>query len=436
MAGLLIDVPATDAQHTATQAFSKVTAQRVAGEYGFWQLPEARDWQHVLVQGLAKRGASQPIRHVVVLGTGGSSLGCKALATALGAMGPLATGAAVRLSVCDNVDGPVFFAALTSHAAAETLVCAISKSGGTSETIAQLAVATQWLTRELGAAWRDNLVVITDPASGALRAFATAHALLALPLPANVGGRFSALSAVGLAPLAMVGMDIAAILSGAARATTASIADERVAHNPALALAAWLFEQDHAAKRNVVVMMMYSDLLQELGAWFAQLWAESLGKDGMGPTPLICRGTTDQHSLLQLFAQGPDDKAYIIVDVQASAGDAEPQLTMPAAMQPWWGKAPFADKSMKSLLEASRRGTMESLIAAGRPVATISLPSLAPDALGAFMMLWQAACAYAGAMAGINAFDQPGVEDAKQRTNAHLASGRQAAGARGARYEV
>ncbi|MBK9070484.1 MAG: glucose-6-phosphate isomerase [Myxococcales bacterium] len=424
MPGLVLDIPRTSlSAEMLSDTFAAVTESRLAGAHGFWTLPHEHAWATDLAEAVGRNAALRAPRHVVVLGTGGSSLGCKAIATALGMMGPLGDRNPVRLSVCDNIDPAVFVPTLHAHPAASTIVCAISKSGQTMETTAQLAIAVAWLQRELGDAWRAHVVVITDPLAGPLRAFASQHSLLALPVPTNVGGRFSALSAVGLAPLSLAGLDVVKVLQGAARVLPSVAAKPaQEGSNLALALAAWLYEQDRVAGRGVVAMMMYSDLLGELGAWFTQLWAESLGKRGLGATPLICRGTTDQHSLLQLFAEGPDDKAYIVVDVPSSEA-ANPMVQLPPVMAAAWGDPAFAGKPMSALMTASRRGTIASLAAKGRPLASVSFGAVTPENLGAFMMVCEAACAYAGALYGVNAFDQPGVEDAKQRAHALLRGG-------------
>ena len=438
MPGLVLQIPrASLSGELLGGAFAAVTKSRLAGAQGFWALPHQAAWQDELA---AARGASalRDVVHVVVLGTGGSSLGCKAIATALRMMGALGDINAVRLSVCDNLDPAVFMPTLSACAPHQTVICAISKSGQTLETSAQLALAVAWLRNHLGEAWRAHVVVVTDPVGGPLRAFATQHGLLALALPSNVGGRFSALSAVGLAPLALAGLDVSKVLAGAARVLPSLTAKSSAHDNPALALAAWLYEQDRIAGRGVIAMMMYSDFLGELGAWFTQLWAESLGKRGLGPTPLVCRGTTDQHSLLQLFAEGPDDKAYIVVDVPTPEAD-DVVVQLPPEMAAAWGDAVFAGNSMSALMAASRRGTIASLAATGRPLASVTFDALSAENLGAFMMVCEAACAYAGALYGVEAFDQPGVEDAKQRTAALLrgeASGAAEAHGLGVRFAV
>jgi len=413
-------VPATQlATSAAAEAFGRVEAERRAARHGFWELPHGAPWLATAAGLRLRYESTWSLRHLVILGTGGSSLGAKALATALGMMGPGARADGVAISICDNIDGATFMPKLQAHPAAHTLICAISKSGHTQETIAQLAVAVSWLQAHLGKAWQEHVLVITDPDAGPLRAFAQQHALAALALPSDVGGRFSALSAVGLAPLVLAGLDAGEVLRGAASVMPAITAPPNGDRNVAFALAAWLVAQ--SKQRNMIAMMMYSDLLPELGAWFAQLWAESLGKAGHGATPVICRGATDQHSLLQLFTQGPDDKAYVMVDVGAGARAAlDPTVEVPDVMQAQWGQAAFAGAKMSSLMAAAHYGTVASLAAAGRPLATVSFTQLQGAQLGAFMMICQASCAYAASMLGVNAYDQPGVEDAKARTEAAL----------------
>jgi glucose-6-phosphate isomerase len=195
-----------------------------------------------------------------------------------------------------------------------------------------------------------------------------------------------------------------------------------LADNPALALATLLHYHHADRGRPIVVMMSYVDALYDTADWFRQLWAESLGKalatDGraihVGPTPIAARGATDQHSQLQLYAEGPDDKAYLMLTVGERGTEVRIPDTALAKSAPDF--AYLAGKGMGALLDAELLGTTSSLRGRGRPVATIRLARVSAEALGALFMVLEAATAFAGPLYGVDPFDQPGVEEAKRLT--------------------
>jgi glucose-6-phosphate isomerase len=237
-------------------------------------------------------------------------------------------------------------------------------------------------------------------------------------VPANVGGRFSALSAVGLLPAAAAGLDVPALLDGAA-AMEARCRSADPAANPALLYAATLYLLDQKRGRRIHVLMPYADGLRETGDWFVQLWAESLGKSpDVGPTPFRAVGATDQHSSLQLMMEGPHDKVVTFVRVLHPRADIS--LTVPEGYRPHAEIAYLDGHTMGELIEAERRSTEAALRRAGRPTATITIPRLDPRSVGELMMLLELATAYAGGLYGVNAFDQPGVEAGKRYTQGLL----------------
>jgi glucose-6-phosphate isomerase len=231
-----------------------------------------------------------------------------------------------------------------------------------------------------------------------------------LPIPADVGGRFSVLTPVGLLPAAVIGLDVDALLAGAAQCVDE--VNGGGAEHPAVVGAAMHYLMDTARGRNVRVMMTYADALERLAAWFVQLWAESLGKDGKGSTPHGAVGTTDQHSQVQLYMQGPQDKVIEIVEVENHPRDLE----ITGAYKDLEGVGYLGGHTMAELLNVECDATRRALTEAGRPNCTIRLGEPNEENLGYLLQALEVQTAIAGALYGVNAFDQPGVEAGKQIT--------------------
>ena len=401
-------------------AHQAVEARRATGDMGFFDLPYAADTV-ARVKELAD-GFGQWFEDVVVLGIGGSGLGAVAVRDAL--LGPFWNERSAegrdhfpRLHVVDNPDPFTFQALLARLDPAKTLFNVVSKSGSTAETMAQYLVARAWM--EAGVEpdrARGHFLFTTDPAKGALRQIAEAQGIPALPVPENVGGRFSVLSPVGLLPAAVCGVDVDALLAGAAAMETRCSTPE-LTRNPAGVLATLLHAADTEQGRSIHVLMPYVDRLRSTALWFQQLWAESLGKakglDGAtlhcGPTPMASVGATDQHSLLQLFMEGPHDKVVLFIAVDDGGGDvAIPQVHPEIPSLSYLG-----GHSLGRLLDAERRATAEALRREGRPNATLTLSALDAHGLGQLFMLFQIATVYAGSLYGVDPLDQPGVESGK-----------------------
>jgi glucose-6-phosphate isomerase len=405
----------------AKAAFEAFEGRRRAGEVGFPDLPAdaaAADATLRLAKELAGR-----FENLLVLGIGGSSLGGRAVVSALchpfhNLLARERRGA-MRVFFPDNSDPATFEALLGTLDLAETCFATVTKSGGTAETMSQhLALRERCLARFGEEGYRARCVLVTDPAKGALRAIAQAEGLRALAVPANVGGRFSALSAVGLLPAAAAGADVPALLAGAA-ALEARCRTGSLRENPALLYAAALHLLDTRRGRRIHVLMPYADALRDLGDWFVQLWAESLGKrPEVGPTPFRAVGATDQHSSLQLMMEGPHDKAVTFVRVTRPRADLS--ISVPEGYRRHPEIAYLDGHTMGELIDAERRSTDAALRRAGRPTATITLPRLDARALGELLMLLELATAYAGGLYGVNAFDQPGVEAGKRYTQGLL----------------
>lgn len=420
----------------AAAAVDTTAGRRAAGDIGFLDLPDDRATARACLD--YARALPPEVDTMVVLGIGGSSLGPRALYSALARpldpLRPRAPGLPRRLLFPDNVDPATMAALLEVCHPERTVWNVVTKSGGTAETAAQLLVVDEWLTRHLGAERAQRLIVATtDPHKGALRKTAEARGWQTFAVPPSVGGRFSVLTPVGLLPAAVAGLDVSGLLDGARAmrdrafgpgAVTEAARDVR--RNPALALAA-LLHWHHAVKaRPIVVMMSYVDALYDTADWFRQLWAESLGKekatDGRvvetGPTPVAARGATDQHSQLQLYAEGPRDKVVVFL----GARERGVEVTIPAgalaSSQPDY--AYLAGRGMGELLDAELRGTMASLLGRRRAVGHLELGRVDAEGVGALLMLLELATAYAGPLYGVDPYDQPGVEEAKRLTFAAL----------------
>jgi glucose-6-phosphate isomerase len=404
----------------ARRALETTQARRAKGEIGFLDLPEDRAAARACMEYASSLDPA--IDTVVVLGIGGSSLGPRALYSALARpfdqLVARGNGMPRRLFFPDNID-PVTFAALLERLPLEkTLWNVVTKSGGTAETCAQFLVVAERLEKAFGLdGAKKRLVATTDPKKGALRATAIERGYVAFDVPPSVGGRFSVLSPVGLLPAALAGLDVMGLLDGAARMRDRALVPE-LGKNPALLLASLLHHHHTVRNRPIHVSMTYVDGLFDVADWFRQLWAESLGKNGQGPTPVAARGATDQHSQLQLYAEGGDDKVYLML----SAKKRGTEITIPdgALTRSQAELAYLANHGMGELLDAELVGTTSSLVKRSRPVGQLVLERVSAEALGELLMLLEAATALAGPLYGVDPFDQPGVEEAKRLAFAAL----------------
>jgi glucose-6-phosphate isomerase len=405
---------------------AEVRERRGAGEYGFYDLVD----QSASVRQIARfaEGLGQAHDHVLVLGIGGSALGTRALLDALRApawneLDDEGRDFFPRLTVLENVDPTSVAAALKRIDPRRVLVNVVSKSGGTAETMAQYLVVRAWLDEALGPAAYRHLVFTTDPARGALRELATQEGIATLTVPPGVGGRFSVLSPVGLLPAALVGIDIAGLLVGARAALDQAQSDDLL-RNPAALYAGLHWAADTWLGARLHVLMPYTDRLRQLAEWYRQLWAESLGKRldrrgqpvHTGPTPVGAVGATDQHSQVQLFMEGPFDKAltFIVVDDLGVDVPIPARAGLPADL------AYLPGHSLGELLRAEYAATAAALARMGRMNLTLRLPDLSAASVGELLMFFQVATGYAGVWYGIDPFDQPGVELGKRLTYAAM----------------
>ncbi len=406
-----------DVEGPVAEVVEKIEDERSRGEHRYRELPYDT--------GMLDEVRAACTRHregcetLVVCGIGGSALGNIALQTALNPytynLLPGEQRGGPRLFVMDNVD-PMQFGALLDLLDDQldtTLFNVISKSGETAETAAQFLIVRDMLRQRLGPDGpKDRIVVTTDANKGTMRDIVTAEGYESLPVPDGVGGRFSVLSAVGLFSAGMCGIDVADLLAGAA-AMDARVKVPELRKNPAALIAAIHTTMYHRGKP-MHVMMPYSYHLKDLADWFRQLWAESLGKQKsrykmgvfVGPTPIKALGATDQHSQVQLYREGPNDKVFTLLKV----GRFDRDVTMPPADGAVEPMGYLGGKGMAKLLTCECQATEQALITSHRPTLSVQFPRITANTVGQFIYLYEAATTIAGRLLGINPYDQPAVE--------------------------
>ncbi len=363
------------------------------------------------LEGLARRWRER-FADLVVLGTGGSSLGAQAV-TALAAQG---AGANLSLHFPDNLDPYSLDELFDRLDLSDTVFLAVSKSGGTSETLSQLLVVIDRLRRALGEDLLDqHIVLVAEPGDSPLRKLGARFGLQALDHSPAVGGRFSVLSLVGMLPALAAGLDAAAVRRGAADVLAGAIASDGPSQ-PALgaAISVGLLHQKGIT---ATVLMAYANRLAPFAAWYSQLWAESLGKDGQGTTPVSALGPVDQHSQLQLYLDGPADKMFTLIDIErGEGGRIDPELAELA------GADYLAGHSIGDVVSALFKGTATTLVHNNRPTRIFELPRLDEAALGGLFMHFMLETLIAAKLLGVDAVNQPAVEEGKTLARATLAA--------------
>lgn len=394
------------------QIHKLIQGKREREELGFYDLTR-QDISDVL-----KTAADLQSRfdNFVVLGIGGSGLGNKALYSALKNSRNLRK----RVIVLDNVDPHLLHETLNSLDLRKTVFNVITKSGTTAETMAVFLICLDILKKELPEIYKDHIIMTTDKEKGFLRELVRKEGYKSFTVPQNVGGRFSVLSPVGLLSSAFAGIDIRELLRGAA-AMKAHCEDSYIFNNPAYmnGLLHYIF-YGKGIKNSV--MMPYSNDLYDLADWYRQIWAESLGKKNdqddnevfVGQTPIKSLGTTDQHSQIQLYIEGPEDKVITFIEVQEFDHD----YTIPDLYPEEENLAYLSNKSLSTLLNTEKLATEIALYEAGRPNCSILLPALREYHLGEFIFMFEVQTIFTGYLFNINPLDQPGVEAGKKATMA------------------
>ncbi|MBP3821274.1 glucose-6-phosphate isomerase [bacterium] len=355
--------------------------------------------------------------NIIVLGIGGSALGGLAVTNALlhpywNLLSKEQRNGYPRIFFLDNIDPDSISSLLNMLDLKKTLINVITKSGDTAETMAQYMIVKDILEKELGDDYRKNIVATTDKNSGILRQISEQEGYKTFVVPDDVGGRFSVFSAVGLLPFALVGIDIDELTSGI-KDMDLALKNTDIHQNIAGQNALIQYLMDTKKGKNISVMMPYSNKLQYVADWYVQLMAESLGKvnsqlENVGPTPLKALGATDQHSLMQLCNEGPNDKIINFIRVE----EFENKLEIPEIFQ-YTGIGYLGGKSINSLLNAEADSTKASLIDYKRPSVTITLPKIDGYHIGQLLYMFEIQIAIEGALYGIDAYNQPGVEQAR-----------------------
>jgi len=407
------------AQSKAQKALAAFRKRSDAGLYGFPQLPfQSKVIRAILRYAGEVRGSYDT---VCVVGIGGSALGAWALDC--GVRGPHPVQGAFtpdhpRLVILDNVDPDFTSAALGAMDPRKTMVVVVAKSGGTAETVATFLIVREWLEQAVGAA-PGRIAAVTTEGKGDLYELAHAEGYRVFGIPENVGGRFSVLTPVGLLPAALIGIDIVKLCRGAVRMTEACWLPD-LERNLALRAALYHWLVWTRKGKPIQVAFPYSNHLWGTAFWFRQLWAESLGKARdakgetvhTGQTPVAALGTTDQHSQVQLYIEGPNDKVFTFWAVRRfhAAGPIPRGSTGLAAFDA------LAGQSLAKLIDAERRSTAAAMTECGRPNCTVTLDRVDEEHLGAFLQMMEFETAFMGELLNIDAFDQPGVELAKKLT--------------------
>lgn len=339
----------------------------------------------------------------LLLGIGGSALGPK---TILEALSPFHNyRKKPRVFICDNVDPTTLSNVISIINKEKTTVNVITKSGSTAETMALFMILFNEIPNI-----KERLIATTDPEKGNLREISLSMGIKSLPIPPGVVGRYSVLSPVGLLLAEVIGIDSKEFLKGA-RDINDRCLEPDVWKNPAYMFGTLLYLMEKR-KRNINIIMPYADGLKSLSEWFCQLWAESLGKDGYGITPYPSVGAIDQHSQLQLWMDGPDDKVVIFMKIE----DYKSDIKIPEVFQDIEGISYLGGHFLSELIKSEAESTELALSKRKRPNMTISIPAIDPYHLGQVFQFFEIATAFTGLLYNINPFNQPGVEEGKNLT--------------------
>ncbi len=403
-----------------------LVAERKAGKLPFMNLPYT---DSVVADIKATVGElKDQIEDFVVFGIGGSALGNIALSSSLShyyanGLSREARGGFPRVHVIDNIDPDRFANFLDTINVERTVFNVISKSGGTAETMSQFLITIGMLKERFGKDVAPRIIATTDAKNGHLRALADQEGYRTFIIPDGVGGRFSVLTPVGLLSAAFGGIDIEQLLAGA------KFMDERCQDgdlfiNPAYMNAVIHYLSDTQKGKNISVMMAYANRLYDIADWYRQLWAESLGKRmdnsgnlvHTGQTPVKALGVTDQHSQVQLYAEGPFDKIFTFLHVE----QFDNTVPIPTEFPDNEGVGYLGGRSLAELIEAEFIGTRLALVQAQRPNVTIDIPRISPYTIGQLLYMYEVQTALAGKLYDIDAFDQPGVEAGKVFAYAYM----------------
>lgn len=345
----------------------------------------------------------------LIFGIGGSALGPRSILEALSPFHNLKR--KPRVFIYDNVDPGTLSAILSLVDIKKSIANVITKSGSTAETMASFMVIWNELSKAMGSNAGGRIIATTDPEKGNLRTIARDKGLKTLSIPPGVVGRYSVLSPVGLLLAEVIGVDTKEMLRGAAD-INGKCSEPEIWKNPAYLFGTLLYLMDKEEKRNISVMIPYADGLKYLSEWFSQLWAESLGKLGMGMTPYPSLGTVDQHSQLQLWMEGPEDKVFIFMRVEDYGTD----IRIPEVFEDMEGIGYLGGHLFSELIKAEEESTELALTKNKRPNMTLHVPSADAYHIGQLFQFFEIATVFTGFLYGVNPFNQPGVEEGKNFT--------------------
>ena len=380
----------------AVKAYQKTITSE---EIGFFRLPQNKDLLSSATQVFEHFKHKKYFIHI---GIGGSALGPEMLLSALG------DAAGVEFVFLNNIDPDDMCRKLDKVNIKDSLIYVVSKSGTTAETVAAMAIVLNCL-KEAGINaenYKDYFVFCTDPVKGELRKLSHEWGVRTLDIPSNVGGRFSVLTPVGFLPALFAGINVSEILEGA-EDIQKHLSDPIVGKD--FFNLAFFLRDLHDKGIHQTVMMPYSSLLKDYSAWFVQLWAESLGKEGKGLTPVPAYGATDQHSQMQLFMEGPVDKVLMLIEVQKFQADFPLKNSLTG--DSFKNLAPFR---LSDLMRAEFEGTLTALQENGRHVIHLSIPSLQEEYLGQLILFAECLTVMVGELLKVDPFNQPGVEAGKK----------------------
>ena len=295
----------------------------------------------------------------------------------------------------------------------------ITKSGSTAETMATYLIFRSLLVKALGKNYVENVIITTDAEKGYLRQMVREEGIKDFVIPADVGGRFSVLTPVGLLSAAVGGINIRNLLKGAKKAKSVCLR-ENLLKNPAHLFALFCYLYDKLEDRKITVMLPYSNHLYSFADWFRQLWAESLGKRynlkgkevSVGLTPIKALGTTDQHSQLQLYLEGPQDKVIVFLTLKKY----KKSVKIPSAYKSMEGVHYLCGHTLEELIQSECRATIAALTKNGRPNCRFELDKISEEEIGMLIYLFEHATLFAGLLYKIDPFNQPAVELGKQFT--------------------
>ncbi|RKY89638.1 glucose-6-phosphate isomerase [candidate division KSB1 bacterium] len=407
-------------KNKAKKIHKDLMEKREKGELPFFDLP----YQDKLAEEIEKTAddISKRFDYFIVLGIGGSALGGIALHTAINhpyynQLSNEKRNFRPKIYFLDNID-PVFISSIFDVIDLEkSCFNVISKSGGTAETASQFLIFLNKLKNTLGnASYKKHIITTTDAKKGKLREITDKEGFLNFVIPAGVGGRFSVFTPVGLLPSAITGIDIKELLKGAAEMDK-KCQNENIWENPAYLNAIFHYIFDIEKQKNISVMMPYSNSLKDIADWYRQLWAESLGKKfnlkneivNTGQTPVKALGVTDQHSQLQLYVEGPDDKVitFLTVDNYKSI------MEIPLEYKEIKDISYLSGHTLNELIKAERDATELTLTKNHKPNCNIIFPEVNEYTVGQILYMFEVQTAFAGGLYNINPFDQPGVEEGK-----------------------